>query len=72
MPNIRISFLKVNGVTPDQMRTDNIKSGYKYCSNHIIIYNKIYEKFTRKALSVANGRKKDAPDTITYLSVVSR
>ena len=72
MKNVRVAFEKVDGVTPDDMRTGKAKPGFKYCGTHMIFDIKMDGKFTRKARLVADGHTTDAPSSITYSSVVSR
>ena len=72
MTNIIIAFENISGVTLDQMRTGNIKPRYKYLSTHMLFYIKMDRKLISKDYLVDNGHKADAPDSITYLRVVSR
>ena len=72
MKNVRISFTKLEGVTPEEMRKGKVKPGFKYCGTHMIFDIKMDGKFTRKARLVADGHTTDAPASITYSSVVSR
>ena len=46
--------------------------GYKKSGLHIIFDVKIESGFTQKARLVADGHNQDAPDSMTYSSVVSR
>ena len=54
MTNVRIAFDDLDGVTPDDMRKVNIKSGYEHINMHMIFYIDMYGKFTRNARLVAN------------------
>ena len=72
MVNVHISFEKIYGVTPDEMRKGNIKPGYDHVNVHIIFYTKMDWKFTGKARLLAVGHTTAPPSAITYLSVVSR
>ena len=69
MKNVRITFEKIDGVTEQQMRTGKVKSGYSYCSTHMIFDVKMDGSFTRKARLVADGHKTRPPTSITYSSV---
>ena len=72
MTNVRISFEKIDGVTPYEMRKANIKHGYEHANVHIIFYIKMDGEFTIKARLVANGYTTAPPSSITYSSVMSR
>ena len=72
MTNIRITFYKLDGVTPDDMRKGDINPGYEYVNVHILFDIKMDEKFTRNAILVPNGHTTAPPSSITYSSVVSR
>ena len=72
MTNDRTVSNNLNGITPEHIRTGNIKPGYNYFSTHIIFYIKMDGKFTRKSQLVSNGHNIDAPVSIKYYSVASR
>ena len=72
MINVIIAFGGLDGLTPEQMITGNIKLGYKYLSTHMVFDIQTNEKFTNKDCLVYNGHKMDAPASITYSSVVSK
>ena len=72
MTNARISFEKLGGVTPDEMRKGNIKTGYEHVNVHMIFDINMDGRFNRKAILVANSHTKAPPSSVTYSSVVSR
>ena len=72
MTNVRIAFENIDGVTPDDMRKGEIKHGYEQLNVHMIFDIKMYGKFTRNVILVADGHPTAPPSSITYSSVVSR
>ena len=72
MTNVRIAFENLDDVTPDDMRKGKIKPGYENVNVHMIFDIKMYGKFTRKSILVADGHITAPPSSITYSNVVSR
>ena len=72
MTIFRITFEKIDDVTPEHMQTGKIRTGYKYCSTHMVFDIKMDKNLKSKARLVANGHKMDALFSTTYSSVVSR
>ena len=72
MTNVRIALENVDGVTPDDMRKENIKPGYEHINVHMIFDTKMDGKFTRRAILVADGPTTSPPSSIAYSSVMSR
>ena len=72
MTNVRISFEKLDGVTPDEMRKGKINSGYEHFNLHMIFDIKMDGNFTRKVILVAYDHTTALPSSITYSIVVSR
>ena len=72
MTSFRIALKKLDGVTPEQMWTGQIKPRYNCFSTHIIFYIKMDGKFIRKDRFVADSYKTDVMSIVTYSSVVSR
>ena len=72
MTNFRISFERLDGVTPDEMRKGKIKPGYEHVNEHIIFDIKMDGKFNRKARLVDDGHTTAPPSSITHSSIVSR
>jgi len=64
MKNVRVAFK----ILPDGERAPN---GYQRIHCHMVFDVKM-ENFQRKARLVAGGHQTNAPDTMTYASVVSR
>ena len=65
MMNVYISFEKLDGFTPDDMRKGKIKPGYENFNVHMIFYINMDGKFNRKAILVADGHTKAPPSSIT-------
>ena len=61
MTNVRISFEKLDSVTPDEMRKGNIYPGYEHVNVHMIFYINMDGKFTREAILVADGHTTAPP-----------
>ena len=66
MANVRVAFEVLKGVTSDQMKEGNVKSGFKYVGTHMIFDIKTDSKFTHKARLVSGGHKIAHPSYITY------
>ena len=65
MKNVRPAFEAFEG------GVEQLPSGFQEIKCHMIFDIKIGENFHRKARLVASGHTTDAPDTLTYSSVVS-
>ena len=65
MTNTGISFEKLDGVTPDEMRKVNINPGYEHVNVHVIFDINMDRKFTRKARLVYNSHTTAPPSLIT-------
>ena len=61
MMNVHISFKKLDGVTPDDMRKGNIKPGYDHLNVHMIFNIKMDGNFTRESILVAGGHTTAPP-----------
>ena len=72
MKNVHIAFEKLHVDTPNDMRKGNTNPGYEHVNVRMISYIKMYGKFTRKAILVADGHTTAPPSSITYSIVVSR
>ena len=72
MKNVRISFDKLESVTPNEMRKGEIKPGYYNANVHMIFDINMDGKFTRKEILVTDGHTTAPRSSITYSSVVSR
>ena len=72
MSKAKISWKVLDGVNPNEARKGKVDEliGYQEIRNHIVFDVKM--DFTRKARYCAGGHTTDAPDGITYSSVVSR
>ena len=70
--NVRIAFVKIDGVDERQMGTGKVKPEYSFCSTQMIFDIKMGESFTRKARLVAEGHKTKPPTSMKYSSAVSR
>ena len=58
---ISIKFEKIDGVTPDEVRKENIKPGYEHINVHMIFYINMDGNFTRKEILVADGNTTALP-----------
>ena len=72
MTNVRISFDKLDGVTPDAMGKGTIKPGYEHVNMYMIFGINMNGNFTRKSRLVADGHTIAPTSSITFSSVVSR
>ena len=72
MTNVRITFEKLGGITPDEMSKGRVKPVYDDVNVQMIFYINVDGKFTRKAILVVGGHTTAPPSSITYSSVVSR
>ena len=72
MSKAQVSYVPIDGVTPEQVRANQVAElrGYQEIKCHIIFDVKM--DFTRKARFVAGGHMTEAPNSLTYSSVVSR
>ena len=59
-------------MTPEQMREEKVKPGFKYVGTHMVFDIKMDGKFTRKARLVEGRNKTAPPSSINYSSVVTR
>ena len=59
--NIRITFEKIDGVTPYEMSKVKIRTGYENINVHMIFDIKMDGMFTRKARLVADGHTTSPP-----------
>ena len=71
MKNLRISFEKLDGVTPDEAGKIKLMPGYEHIDIHTIFEIYIDGGFTRKARLVADSHTVAPPLFITYSNVVS-
>ena len=72
MANIRLAFMDLKVVTPEQMREGKAKLIFKYVGTHMLFDIKMDSKFTRKSILVAGGHKTSPPSSIAYSRVVTR
>ena len=72
MSKARVSYKIIDGCTPEQVRSNQVDElrGHQEIKCHIIFDVKM--DFTRKARFVAGGHMTEAPNSLTYSSVVSR
>jgi hypothetical protein len=72
MGKAKVACIPVEGCTPKQVRSNNVRKlrGHQEIKCHIIFDVKM--DFTRKARFVAGGHMMEAPNSLTYLSVVSQ
>ena len=72
MGKAKVSFNPMDGCTPEQVRANKIDElrGFQEIKCHIVFDVKM--DFTRKARFVAGGHTTEAPNSLTYSSVVSR
>ena len=72
MSKAKVSWEVLDGISPEDVRSGRIEKliGYQEIRNHIVFDVKM--DFTRKARYCAGGHTTDAPEGITYSSVVSR
>ena len=61
MENVRITFEKLNGVTPNDMRKLKIRPGYEQVNVQMIFGINMDGKFNRKARLVSNGHTTSPP-----------
>ena len=72
MSKAQVSYVPIDGATPEQVRANQVAElrGYQEIKCHIIFDVKM--DFTWKARFVAGGHMTEAPNSLTYSSVVSR
>ena len=72
MGKAKVSYIPMDGVKPDDIQANKVDQlrGFQEIKCHIIFDIKM--DFTRKAQFVAGGHMTEAPNSLTYLSVVSR
>ena len=72
MGKAKVAYVPVEGCTPEQVRSNKVDKlrGHQEIKCHIIFDVKM--DFTRKARFVAGGHMTEAPNSLTYSSVVSR
>jgi hypothetical protein len=72
MSKAKVSYVPIDGVTPEDVRSNKVDQlrGFQEIKCHIIFDVKM--DFTRKARFVAGGHMTEAPNSLTYSSVVSR
>lgn len=72
MSKAKVAYIPVDGVTPDDVQVNKVDQlrGFQEIRCHIIFNDKM--DFTRKARFVAGGHMTEAPNSLTYSSVVSR
>ena len=72
MTKAKVAYAVVDGVTPEMVRSNQVPQlrGFQEIKCHIIFDVKM--DFTRKARFVAGGHLTEAPNSLTYSSVVSR
>jgi hypothetical protein len=72
MGKAKVSYVPVDNATPKSMRANKVDElcGFQEIKCHIIFDVKI--DFTRKARFVAGGHMTEAPNLLTYSSIVSR
>ena len=72
MGKAKVSYIPMDGVTPEDVRANKVDQlrGFQEIKCHIIFDIKM--DFTRKARFVAGGHMTEAPNSLTYSSVVSR
>lgn len=72
MSKAKVSYVPIDGVTPEDVRANKVDQlrGFQEIKCHVIFDVKM--DFTRKARFVAGGHMTEAPNSLTYSSVVSR
>ena len=72
MSKAKIAYIPVDAVTPEEVRSNKVDQlqGFQEIKCHIMFDVKM--DFTRKARFVAGGHMTEAPNSLTYSSVVSR
>ena len=72
MGKAKVSYITMDGCTPEQVRANQVDElhGFQEITCHIIFDVKM--DFKRKASFVAGGHMTEAPNSLTYSSVVSR
>ena len=72
MSKAKVSWKVLDGISPEEARKGKVDEliGFQEIRNHLVFDVKM--DFTRKARYCAGGHTTDAPDGITYSSVVSR
>ena len=66
MTNVRITIVKLDDITPYEIRKGKIKPGYEHVNVHMIFDSNMDGKFNRKAIFVADGHTTTLPSSITY------
>ena len=72
MANVRISFKRIDNVTPDEIKKIEVRYVYENVDIHMIYDINIYGKFTRSSILVADDHKTAPPLLIKYSSIVSK